>query len=84
MSGEKSQVTLVPPDTVQSVYVELAATSFALTLVAALSSVNATESTFAGLDALSVYATAETVYPLIVPSPLPALEPGTVFDAVNA
>jgi hypothetical protein len=59
-SGEKSQVTLVPPDTEQFVYVPLPWTSFALTLVADELSVNATLSMLAGFDA-SVYATAETV-----------------------
>jgi hypothetical protein len=83
-SGEKSQVTLVPPVTVQPVYVALACTTFALTVVAAALSVNATLSMFAGFDVLNVYATPETVYPVIAVAPWPALDPGTMFDAVKA
>ena len=54
-------MTVVPPLTAQLVYVELDWTSFAYTVVAEALSVNATLSMFAGLLALSVYATADTV-----------------------
>ena len=60
-SGPKSHETFVPPVTVQSVYVELVWTTLALTVVADALSVKATLSMFAGLVALSEYATAETV-----------------------
>ncbi len=44
-------MTLVPPDTEQFVYVELDWSSFALTVVAAALSVNATLSMLVGLAA---------------------------------
>ena len=59
--GLKSHETFVPPVTVQSVYVVLDWTSFALTVVADAPSVKATLSMFAGLVVLSVYATPDTV-----------------------
>ena len=42
-------MTFVPPETAQLVYVEPACTTFALTIVAAALSVNATLSMFGGL-----------------------------------
>jgi hypothetical protein len=84
MSGLKLQETFTPPVIVQLVYVVLPLTIFAFAVVAAALSVKATESMSLGVVAFSVYATAETVNPLIVPLPEPALEAGTVFVAVKA
>ncbi len=43
-----------------------------------------TESMFSGFEAFRLYCTLVAVYPLIEFEPEPAVEPGTVFDAVNA
>jgi hypothetical protein len=48
------------------------------------SSVNVTESMFAGFDAFRLYLTELTTYPEIVPEPSPAFVFGTVLVAVNA
>ena len=56
-----SQLQLLPPVFEQVVYVVLAATTFALTLVAAASSVKDTLSMFDGLAVSSWYWTFDTV-----------------------
>jgi hypothetical protein len=84
MSGLKSHVTFTPPEIEQLVYVDEPLTIFAFAVVALAFSVKVIESMSVGVVALSVYATPETVYPLIVPLPEPALDPGTVFVAVKA